>query len=196
MVSPKRTRPSKQYGMRPPIPIALSLLLFGSLEVGFGGESDSSSIPRLGERIWSKPERRMVRATVYHSGKGAPDSNSKHKKSSDKVPLRYGSLKEVGTVAGPSWLAHGSLVKVPTRQGSYLFIAADYGASVDRQKASKVSGKTQGQRVAPVLDFCVKKQAWSDFVTVEIYYYEAKIPFEKLNRSDQKAVFDYARKFR
>ena len=150
---------------------------------------------RLGNRIWTSPEKRLVRATIYEIDTKGADSNSQARKGNEKVRLRYASEKEVGTVSAPSWLPRGSVVRMKGKQGYYVFVAADVGDSVENGKAARKSGKNKEQRRSPVFDFCIKHQHWPDFVQVELYYFCGKVGFEKLSKEQQGTLFDYARKF-
>jgi len=178
------------------VPLFLVALSFGAIAAEENNEPISKELTaRLGNRIWSAPERRLVRATIYKMGRAGADSNTKSKKSNEKIRLRYATAKEVGTVAAPYWLPRGSLVRLQTNQGKLLFIAADIGGSVERRSAAKSLGRNRQQKAAPVLDFCAKQQLWPDFVTVDVYYYAGKVPFPELKRSEQGALFVYARKY-
>ena len=101
----------------------------------------------LGNRMWTSPEKRMVRATIYRIGSKGADSNSQARKGNEKVRLRYASEKEVGTVSAPSWLPRGSVVRMKGKQGYYVFVAADVGDSVEKGKAARKSGKNKEQGV-------------------------------------------------
>jgi hypothetical protein len=150
---------------------------------------------KLGDKFWSAPEKRLVRATIYKKGDEASDPHSEKGKSDGKLGLRYATAKTAGTLAVPDWLPRGSMVKIHTEQGVFAYIAADEGGDVERREAAKESGKTQEQKDAPVLDFCAPEQLWPDFINVDIYYYAGKVPFEKLSAADQKRLFAYAMEY-
>jgi hypothetical protein len=150
---------------------------------------------RIGDKFWSPPEKKLVRATTYKKGKGANDGNSAKARSDEKIGLRYASEKEAGTLAVPDWLPRGSMVKIHTERGVLAYIAADEGGSVERRHAAKESGETKEQKAAPVLDFCADKQLWPDFVIVEIYYYAGKVPFNELSIGEQRTFFAYAMEY-
>ena len=143
---------------------------------------------RIGDKFWSPPEKRLVRATIY--ARGADGG-----KSDEKIRLRYATAKEAGTLAVPDWLPRGSMVKIHTEQGVLAYIAADEGPRVEARHAAKESGKTKEQKAAPVLDFCAAKQLWPDFVIVEIYYYAGKVPFNELSVDEKKTLFAYAMEY-
>jgi hypothetical protein len=170
--------------------LILSILLSaGAISSELDKEALSRLTAKIGHTFWSKPEKRLVRATTYKKGKEASDSHSKQSKSDEKIGLRYATAKEAGTLAVPHWLPRGSMVKIQTQQGVYAYIAADEGIGVESRKSAKESGKTREQKAASVLDFCAPKQLWPDFIIVEIYYYAGKVPFDKLTFEDQKALF-------
>jgi hypothetical protein len=176
--------------------VLLLLCTFPGIGAGEDGkESLGKLTAKLGDKFWSPPEKRLVRATIYKKGKGGDDFYSKQGKSDEKIGLRYATAKEAGTLAVPQWLPRGSMVKIHTEQGAYSYIAADEGSGVERRDAAKDSGKTEEQKAAPVLDFCAESQLWPDFVIVEIYYYAGKVPFSELEHEDQKALFAYAMEY-
>lgn len=150
---------------------------------------------QLGGKYWSPPEKRLVRATIYKKGREAGDRQSGQGQSDGKCSLRYASATEAGTLAVPAWLPRGSMVKMHTNDGVRSWIAADEGSGVDRRSAARKEGKTREEKAAPVLDFCAAKQAWPDFVIVDIYYYAGKTPFEKLSAEDQRTLFNYAMQY-
>jgi len=176
------------------IPLVILAFGFGSVAAKENNRFGDLEI-RLGNPIWSAPKKHYVRATIYRMGTAGADHNTKAHKSNEKIRLHYGTESEVGTVAAPYWVPRGSLVKLQTKQGKYLFIAADMGGSVERRRASKSLGRTKEQKAAPVMDFCVKKQVWPDFVTVDLYYYSGKVPFAELKREEQGELFVYAQKY-
>jgi len=178
------------------LPFILLALRFGSVGAEEHNEAKLGELQaRLGHPIWSAPKKHFVRATIYKMGPAAADGNSKARKSNEKVRLHYATAQEVGTVAAPYWVPRGSLVKLQTKQGDLLFIAADVGGSVERRRASKNLGKTKQQRAAPVMDFCAKKQVWPDFTNVDVYYYAGRVPFTELRTEDQGRLFAYAKMY-
>lgn len=182
--------------MKTLFPLILSILLSaGAISSELDKEALSRLTVKIGHKFWSKPEKRLVRATTYKKGKEASGSDSQQSKSDEKIGLRYATAKEAGTLAVPKWLPRGSMVKIQTEQGVFAYIAADEGSGVESRKASKESGKTNEQRATAVLDFCAPKQLWPDFIIVEIYYYAGKVPFDKLALEDQKALFAYAMEY-
>ncbi len=150
---------------------------------------------KIGTTFWSAPEKRLVRATIYQKGRNAGDPNSAKGKSDGKCGLCYASANEAGTLAVPQWLPRGSMVKVHTLHGVLSYIAADEGGGVENRKAALVTGKTEEEKAAPVLDFCAAKQLWPDYVIVEIYYYSGKVAFADLSPTEQKALFGYAMEY-
>ena len=169
--------------------ITLAMLIGVSL---VHAETDKDALgklsARIGDKFWSPPEKRLVRATIY--ARGADGG-----KSDEKIRLRYATAKEAGTLAVPDWLPRGSMVKIHTEQGVLAYIAADEGPRVEARHAAKESGKTKEQKAAPVLDFCAAKQLWPDFVIVEIYYYAGKVPFNELSVDEKKTLFAYAMEY-
>jgi hypothetical protein len=141
---------------------------------------------RIGDKFWSPPEKRLVRATIYGKGTG---------KSDEKIGLRHATEKEAGTLAVPQWLPRGSMVKIHTEHGVLAYIAADAGPGVEARHAAKESGETEEQKAASVLDFCAAEQLWPDFVIVEIYYYAGKVPFNELSIDEQRTLFAYAMEY-
>ena len=181
---------------RMPLLVLIASVAFGGKCSANAGEVALAALTaQIGSPIWSTPEKRLVRATIYKKGKEAKDPNSKKGKSDEKIRLRYATSKEAGTLAAPQWLPRGSMVRIHTKQGDYCYIAADEGRAIEKRHASKKTGKTKEQKSAPVLDFCADKQAWPDFVNVEIYYYAGKVPFSDLNADEQKALFVHAKDY-
>jgi hypothetical protein len=171
--------------------LLLSLVLvtgFSLLRADTDKDALGNLAARIGDKFWSPPEKRLVRATIYP--KGADDG-----KSDEQIRLRYATDKEAGTLAVPDWLPRGSLVKIHTERGVLAYIAADEGPRVEARHAAKKSGKTKEQKAATVLDFCAAKQLWPDFVIVEIYYYAGKVPFSDLSIDEQKTLFAYAMEY-
>ena len=150
---------------------------------------------RVGDKFWSPPEKRLVRATIYKKGRNASDPQSEKGKGGEKIGLRYATAKEAGTLAVPHWLPRGSMVKIHTQHGVLSYIAADEGGAVERREAAKESGKTEEQKAAPVLDFCATGRLWPDYVIVEIYYYAGKVSFSELDFENQKTLFAYAMEY-
>jgi hypothetical protein len=179
--------------------LALTLLVAiigpGCLFADVAPEALKELTSRIGEKFWSTPEKRLVRATIYKMGKGADDPDSAKGRSGERIGLRHATPKEAGTLAVPEWLPRGSLVKIHTERGVLSYIAADEGRSVESREAAKTSGKTAEQKAAPVLDFCAAEQLWPDFIIVEIYYYAGKIPFSDLSVDEQKTLFAYAMEY-
>ena len=171
------------------LPITLAMLIGVSL---VHADTDKDALgklsARIGDKFWSPPEKRLVRATIY--ARGADGG-----KSDEKIRLRYATAKEAGTLAVPDWLPRGSMVKIHTEQGVLAYIAADEGPRVEARHAAKESGQTEEQKAAPVLDFCAAKQLWPDFVIVEIYYYAGKVPFNELSVDEKKTLFAYAMEY-
>jgi hypothetical protein len=171
------------------LPLTLAMLIGVSL---VHGDTDKDALveltARIGDKFWSPPENRLVRATIYP--KGADDG-----KSDEKIRLRYATNKEAGTLAVPDWLPRGSMVKIHTEQGVLAYIAADEGPRVEARHAAKESGTTKEQKAATVLDFCAAEQLWPDFVIVEIYYYAGKVPFSELSVDEKKTLFAYAMEY-
>jgi hypothetical protein len=171
------------------LPLTLAILIgLSLLHAHTDKEALGKLIARIGDRFWSPPEKRLVRATIY--GKGADDG-----KSDEKIGLRYATEKQAGTLAVPQWLPRGSMVKIHTEHGVLAYIAADEGPHVEARHAAKESGKTEEQKTAPVLDFCAAEQLWPDFVIVEIYYYAGKVPFNELSIDEQRTLFTYAMEY-
>ena len=171
------------------------MVCVGSLFAGENGEALTKLTARIGEKFWSAPEKRLVRATIYKKGNEADDGNSAEGKSDEKIGLRQASKKEAGTLAVPQWLPRGSMVKIHTEHGVLSYVAADEGGGVDARAAAKESGKTEEQKAAPGLDFCAAEQLWPDFTIVEIYYYAGKVPFGDLSIEEQKTLFAYAMEY-
>jgi hypothetical protein len=171
--------------------LRLTLLLLVGLRL-VHAETDKDALgkltARIGEKFWSPPEKKLVRATIYPRGADGG-------KSDEKIRLRYATDKEAGTLAVPDWLPRGSMVKIHTEKGVLAYIAADEGPRVEARHAAKESGKTKEQKAAPVLDFCAAKQLWPDFVIVEIYYYAGKVPFSELTVDEKKTLFAYAMEY-
>jgi len=176
--------------------LTLAMLIgFSFLHADTDKEALSKLTARIGDKFWSPPEKRLVRATIYKKGTGAEDGDSAKGKSDEKIGLRHATEKEAGTLAVPQWLPRGSMVKIHTEQGVLAYIAADEGPSVEARHAAKESGKTEEQKAAPVLDFCAAEQLWPDFVIVEIYYYAGKVPFNELSLEEQRTLFAYAMEY-
>ena len=176
------------------LPLTLAMLIgFSLLHADTDKEALGKLTARIGDKFWSPPEKRLVRATIY--GKGADDGDSAKGKSDEKIGLRYATEKEAGTLAVPQWLPRGSMVKIHTERGVLAYVAADEGPRVEARHAAKESGKTEEQKAAPVLDFCAAEQLWPDFVIVEIYYYAGKVPFSELSADEKKTLFAYAMEY-
>lgn len=175
--------------------VAATLLGAGAAVADPDKEALAKLTSRVGEKFWSPPDKRLVRATIYKKGKDAEDPGSGSGQSSGKIALRYATAKEAGTLAVPQWLPRGSMIKIHTRQGVYSYIAADEGSGVEKRAAAKAAGKTEEEKAAPVLDFCAAEQLWPDFVIVEIYYYAGKAPFADLSAEEQKTLFAYAMEY-
>lgn len=176
------------------LPLTLAMLIgFSLLHADTDKEALGKLTARIGDKFWSPPEKRLVRATIY--GKGADDGDSAKGKSDEKIGLRHATEKEAGTLAVPQWLPRGSMVKIHTEHGVLAYIAADEGPSVEARHAAKESGKTEEQKAASVLDFCAAEQLWPDFVIVEIYYYAGKVPFNELSIDEQRTLFAYAMEY-
>ena len=136
------------------LPLTLAMLIgFSLLHADTDKEALGKLAARIGDKFWSPPEKRLVRATIY--GKGAGDG-----KSDEKIGLRHATEKEAGTLAVPQWLPRGSMVKIHTEHGVLAYIAADEGPSVEARHAAKQSGETEEQKAASVLDFCAAEQLW------------------------------------
>jgi hypothetical protein len=177
-----------------PLPLAM-LIGFSLLRADTDKEALGKLTARIGDKFWSPPEKRLVRATIYKKEKGAHDGDSASGKSDEKIGLRYATEKEAGTLAVPQWLPRGSMVKIYTEHGVLAYIAADEGGGVEARTAAKESGKTGEQRTAAVLDFCAAERLWPDFVIVEIYYYAGKVPFNELSIDEQRTLFAYAMEY-
>ena len=171
------------------LPLILAMLIGVTL---VQADTDNDTLARLiaqiGDKFWSPPEKKLVRATIYPKGADSGQSD-------EKIRLRYATEKEAGTLAVPDWLPRGSMVKIHTEEGVLAYIAADEGPRVEARHAAKESGQTEEQKAAPVLDFCAAKQLWPDFVIVEIYYYAGKVPFSELSVDDKKTLFAYAMEY-
>ena len=128
------------------------LIAFGLLHADTDKEALGKLTARIGDKFWSAPEKRLVRATIYRKKKGAGDGDSAKGKSDEKIGLRYSSEKEAGTLAVPQWLPRGSMVKIHTERGVLAYIAADEGGGVEASHAANESGKTEEQKAALVLD--------------------------------------------
>ena len=173
--------------MKALLPLTLAMLIgFSLIHADTDKEALRKLTARIGDKFWSPPEKRLVRATIYGKGTG---------KSDEKISLRYATEKEAGTLAVPQWLPRGSMVKIHTEHGVLAYIAADEGPSVEARHAAKESGKTEEQKAAFVLDFCAAEQLWPDFVIVEIYYYGGKVPFNELSIDEQRTLFAYAMEY-
>ena len=178
------------------LPLTLAMLIgFSLLHADTDKEALANLAARIGDKFWSAPEKRLVRATIYKKDKGAADGDSAKGKSDEKIGLRYATEKEAGTLAVPQWLPRGSMVKIHTEHGVLAYIAADEGGAVEARHAAKESGETQEQKAAPVLDFCAAEQLWPDFAIVEIYYYAGKVPFNELSIDEQRTLFAYAMEY-
>ena len=178
------------------LPLTLAMLIgFSLLHADTDKEALGKLTARIGDKFWSAPEKRLVRATIYKKGKGSADGNSAKAKSDEKIGLRYATEKEAGTLAVPQWLSRGSMVKIHSERGVLAYIAADEGPGVEARHAAKESGETEEQKAAPVLDFCAAEQLWPDFVIVEIYYYAGKVPFKELSIDEQRTLFAYAMEY-
>ena len=177
--------------------LTLAMLIgFSFLHADTDKESLGKLTARIGDKFWSPPEKRLVRATIYKKEKGAQDGESAKGKSDEKIGLRYATEKEAGTLAVPQWLPRGSMVKIHTEHGVLAYIAADEGRGVEARHAAKESGKkTEEEKAASVLDFCAAEQLWPDFVIVEIYYYAGKVPFNELSIDEQRTLFAYAMEY-
>ena len=178
------------------LPLTLAMLIgLSLLHADTDKEALGKLAARIGDKFWSPPEKRLVRATIYKKGKGAGDGDSAKGKSDEKIGLRYATEKEAGTLAVPQWLPRGSMVKIHTERGVLAYIAADEGRGVEKRHAAKESGETEEQKAASVLDFCAAEQLWPDFVIVEIYYYAGKVPFNELSIDEQRTLFAYAMEY-
>jgi hypothetical protein len=170
-------------------PLTLVLLIgLSLLHADTDKDALSKLTARIGDKFWSRPEKRLVRATIYPRGADGG-------KSDEKIRLRYATDKEAGTLAVPDWLPRGSMVKIHTERGVLAYIAADEGPRVEARHAAKKSGETKEQKAATVLDFCASEQLWPDFVIVEIYYYAGKVPFSELSVDEKKTLFAYAMEY-
>ena len=139
------------------LPLTLAMLIgFSLLHADTDNEALGKLTARIGDRFWSPPEKRLVRATIY--ARGADGG-----KSDEQIRLRYATDKEAGTLAVPEWLPRGSMVKIHTEQGVLAYIAADEGPRRGGETRGKESGKTEEQKAAPVLDFCAAKQLVARF---------------------------------
>ena len=178
------------------LPLTLAMLIgFSLLHADTDKEALGKLTARIGDKFWSPPEKRLVRATIYKKGKGADDGDSAKGKSDEKIGLRYATEKEAGPLAVPQWPPRGSMVKIHTEHGVLAYIAADEGPQRGGEDAAKESGKTEEQKAASVLDFCATEQLWPDFVIVEIYYYAGKVPFNELSIDEQRTLFAYAMEY-
>jgi hypothetical protein len=78
------------------LPLTLAMLIgFSLLHADTDKEALGKLTARIGDKFWSPPEKRLVRATTYGKGAG---------KSDEKIGLRYATEKEAGTLAVPQWL--------------------------------------------------------------------------------------------
>ena len=136
------------------LPLTLAMLIgFSLLHADTDKEALGKLTARIGDKFWSPPEKRLVRATIYKKEKGADDVDSAKGKSDEKIGLRYATEKEAGTLAVPQWLPRGSMVKIHTEHGVLAYIAADEGPSVEAKHAAKESGKTRSKRRHPCWTF-------------------------------------------
>ena len=86
------------------LPLTLAMLIgFSLLHADTDKEALGKLTARIGDKFWSPPEKRLVRATIY--GKGADDG-----KSDEKISLRYahreGSRHASGAAVAATW-QHG-----------------------------------------------------------------------------------------
>jgi hypothetical protein len=72
------------------------LIGFSLLHADTDKEALGKLTARIGDKFWSPPEKRLVRATIYKKGKGADDGDSAKGKSDEKIGLRYATEKEAG----------------------------------------------------------------------------------------------------
>ena len=79
------------------LPLTLAMLIgFSLLHADTDKEALGKLTARIGDKFWSPPEKRLVRATIYKKGKGADDGDSAKGKRDEKIGLRYATEKEAG----------------------------------------------------------------------------------------------------
>lgn len=79
------------------LPLTLATLIgFSLLHADTDKEAVGKLTARIGDKFWSPPEKRLVRATIYKKGKGADDGDSAKGKRDEKIGLRYATEKEAG----------------------------------------------------------------------------------------------------
>ena len=77
--------------------LTLAMLIgFSFLHADTDKEALDKVSARIGDKFWSPPEKRLVRATIYKKEKGAQDGESAKSKSDEKIGLRYATEKEAG----------------------------------------------------------------------------------------------------
>lgn len=62
---------------------------------------------KIGNKFWSVPEKRLVRATIYQKGEEADDGDSANGRSDGKLSLRHATENGAGTLAVSDWLPPG-----------------------------------------------------------------------------------------
>ena len=68
----------------PPLTLA-TLVGFSLLQADTDKEALGKLTARIGDKFWSAPEKRLVRATIYKKEKGADDGDSAKGKSDEKI---------------------------------------------------------------------------------------------------------------
>ena len=136
------------------LPLTLAMLIgFSLLHADTDKEALGKLTARIGDKFWSAPEKRLVRATIYKKEKGADDGDSAKGKSDEKIGLRYATEKEAGTLAVPQWLPRGSMVKIHTEHGVLAYIAADEGPAWRRDTRQRNRARPRSKRRHPCWTF-------------------------------------------
>jgi len=146
-------------------------------------EPEKTSVPKLGEVVWTQPGKELIRVTLYLKEDG---------RSASKLKLEHADEDSLGSAAVPSWLPKGSLVRIYDEHGkTYVFFCIDEGPAVEKRTAAKELGSNPEERNASVIDICMPRGLWKDFPHfqyAEIWKYVGTRPFEALSKEEQKAV--------
>jgi hypothetical protein len=101
---------------------------------------------RIGDKFWSAPEKRLVRATIYKKEKGAADGHSAKGKSDGEIGLRYVTEKEAARWRCRSGCHAAGMVKIHTDRGVLAYIAADEGVPWRRDTRQENRARPKSKR--------------------------------------------------
>ena len=141
----------------------------------------SAQITFWNSAVWGNPYWKRVRATCYPAGG----------KSAMGVRVQYALFNQVGTAAIPDWIPPGSIIRIWSRNGIFVYVAADTGPDVSSRRAAKRSAKNAEQKKDWVIDFCAPKESWSERIYVEIIPYCYHRPFGKLSPEEKRLLLGF-----